>query len=78
MLQVILAGSKASVTRAMQRAERYRTELLKRGVLLIPVIFGASQKDQTKPRGFGTRRAAASAPSVGVRPALHISILAKY
>jgi len=75
---VILAGSKASVTRAMQRAERYRTELLKRGVLLIPVIFGASQKDQTKPRGFGTRRAAASAPSVGVRPALHISILAKY
>ncbi|KAG2588682.1 protein LOW PSII ACCUMULATION 1, chloroplastic-like [Panicum virgatum] len=62
---VILAGSKASVTRAMQRAERYRTELLKRGVLLIPVIFGASQKDQTKPRGFGTRRAAASAPSVG-------------
>ncbi|KAG0537680.1 hypothetical protein BDA96_03G169500 [Sorghum bicolor] len=62
---VILAGSKASVTRALQRAERYRTELLKRGVLLIPVIFGASQKDQTKPRGFGTRRAAASVPSVG-------------
>ncbi|CAL4956729.1 unnamed protein product [Urochloa decumbens] len=62
---VILAGSKESVTRAMQRAERYRTELLKRGVLLIPVIFGASQKDQAKPRGFGTRRAAASVPSVG-------------
>ncbi|CAD6231386.1 unnamed protein product [Miscanthus lutarioriparius] len=62
---VILAGSKASVTRALQRAERYRTELLKRGVLLFPVIFGASQKDQTKPRGFGTRRAAASVPSVG-------------
>nr|ACN30638.1 unknown [Zea mays] len=62
---VILAGSKASVTRALQRAERYRTELLKRGVLLIPVIFGASQKDQTKPRGFGARRAAASVPSVG-------------
>ncbi|RLM93776.1 protein LOW PSII ACCUMULATION 1, chloroplastic [Panicum miliaceum] len=62
---VILAGSKASVTQALQRAERYRTELLKRGVLLIPVIFGASKKDQTKPRGFGTRRAAASAPSVG-------------
>lgn len=62
---MILAGSKASVTRALQRAERYRTELLKRGVLLIPVIFGASQKDQTKPRGFGARRAAASVPSVG-------------
>ncbi|KAJ1274447.1 hypothetical protein BS78_05G062300 [Paspalum vaginatum] len=62
---VILAGSKESVTRAMQRAERYRTELLKRGVLLIPVIFGASRKDQTKPRGFGTRRASASVPSVG-------------
>ncbi|CAO2208148.1 unnamed protein product [Urochloa humidicola] len=62
---VILAGSKESVTRAMQRAERYRTELLKRGVLLIPVIFGASQKDQAKPRGFGARRAAASVPLVG-------------
>uniref|UniRef100_A0A0E0MW61 Uncharacterized protein n=1 Tax=Oryza rufipogon TaxID=4529 RepID=A0A0E0MW61_ORYRU len=62
---VILAGSKASITRAMQRAERYRTELLKRGVLLIPVIFGASQKAQSKPRGFGSSRSAASAPSVG-------------
>ncbi|WVZ71168.1 hypothetical protein U9M48_019787, partial [Paspalum notatum var. saurae] len=62
---VILAGSKESVTREMQRAERYRTELLKRSVLLIPVIFGASQKDQTKPRGLGTRRASASVPSVG-------------
>uniref|UniRef100_A0A0D9V0T4 Uncharacterized protein n=2 Tax=Leersia perrieri TaxID=77586 RepID=A0A0D9V0T4_9ORYZ len=62
---VILAGSKASVTRALQRAERYRTELLKRGVLLIPVIFGASQKDQSKPRGFGSSRSAASVPSVG-------------
>lgn len=50
---MILAGSKASVTRALQRAERYRTELLKRGVLLIPVIFGASQKDQTKPGVLG-------------------------
>jgi hypothetical protein len=50
----------------MQRAERYRTELLKRGVLLIPVIFGASQKVQIKPKGFGTTRSAASAPSVGV------------
>jgi hypothetical protein len=49
----------------MQRAERYRTELLKRGVLLIPVIFGASQKAQSKPRGFGSSRSAASAPSVG-------------
>ncbi|KAG8052308.1 hypothetical protein GUJ93_ZPchr0001g32513 [Zizania palustris] len=62
---VILAGSKESITRAMQRAERYRTELLKRGVLLIPVIFGASQKAQSKPRGFGTSRSAASVPSVG-------------
>ncbi|KAL6884687.1 hypothetical protein ACP4OV_010623 [Aristida adscensionis] len=62
---VILAGSKESVTKAMQRAERYRTELLKRGVLLIPVIFGASQKAQSKPRGFGNSRSAASVPSVG-------------
>ncbi|KAL6615333.1 hypothetical protein ACP70R_037603 [Stipagrostis hirtigluma subsp. patula] len=62
---VILAGSKASVTRALQRAERYRTELLKRGVLLIPVIFGASQKAQSKPRGFGNTRSAPSVPSVG-------------
>ncbi|VAH73758.1 unnamed protein product [Triticum turgidum subsp. durum] len=64
-LPVILAGSKASVTQAMQRAERYRTELLKRGVLLIPVIFGASLKVQGKPKGFGTTRSAASAPSIG-------------
>jgi hypothetical protein len=56
----------------MQRAERYRTELLKRGVLLIPVIFGASQKAQSKPRGFGSSRSAASAPSVGVRLNLHV------
>lgn len=49
----------------MQRAERYRTELLKRGVLLIPVIFGASLKVQGKPKGFGTTRSAASAPSIG-------------
>ncbi|KAM3347677.1 hypothetical protein ACQJBY_021547 [Aegilops geniculata] len=64
-LPVILAGSKASVTQAMQRAERYRTDLLKRGVLLIPVIFGASLKVQGKPKGFGTTRSAASAPSIG-------------
>ncbi|KAM3328769.1 hypothetical protein ACQJBY_026102 [Aegilops geniculata] len=60
-----IGGSKASVTQAMQRAERYRTELLKRGVLLIPVIFGASLKVQGKPKGFGTTRSAASAPSIG-------------
>jgi hypothetical protein len=56
----------------MQRAERYQTDLLKRGVLVIPVIFGASQKTQTKPKGFGNTRPAASVPSVGVRQVLHI------
>ncbi|KAL6626201.1 hypothetical protein ACP70R_029927 [Stipagrostis hirtigluma subsp. patula] len=67
-----LLGYIGRFKRAMQRAERYRTELLKRGVLLIPVIFGASQKAQSKPRGFGNTRSAASVPSVGVRAVLPI------
>lgn len=36
---VILAGKKETVALAMQKAERFRTELLRRGVLLVPVIW---------------------------------------
>ncbi|XP_058076189.1 protein LOW PSII ACCUMULATION 1, chloroplastic [Magnolia sinica] len=64
---VILAGSKESISAAMQKAERFRTELLKRGVLLIPVIWGEGRKPPIEERkGFGApAKAAASLPSIG-------------
>ncbi|XP_073009789.1 protein LOW PSII ACCUMULATION 1, chloroplastic isoform X2 [Typha latifolia] len=63
---VILAGTKETVTRAIEKAERFRTELVKRGVLLIPVIFGANRKASIEKKGFGLpAKAAASLPSIG-------------
>ncbi|KAJ3669528.1 hypothetical protein LUZ60_011478 [Juncus effusus] len=41
---VILAGTKGVVTTAMKKAERFRNELVKRGVILVPVIFGSYRK----------------------------------
>ncbi|KAF3324676.1 protein LOW PSII ACCUMULATION 1 [Carex littledalei] len=38
---VILAGKRRSVTAALKSAERFRTDLAKRGVLLVPLIFGS-------------------------------------
>ncbi|OAY81094.1 Protein LOW PSII ACCUMULATION 1, chloroplastic [Ananas comosus] len=65
---VILAGTKESVTRAIEKAERFRTELLKRGVLLVPVIFGSYKKAPVEKKGFGLpTKAATSLPSIGVR-----------
>nr|GEZ30999.1 protein low PSII accumulation 1, chloroplastic [Tanacetum cinerariifolium] len=62
---VILAGNKETVTMAMQKAERFRLELLNRGVILVPVIWG-EKESQIEKRGFGgTKKAAASLPSVG-------------
>lgn len=67
MLQVILAGDKETVSRAMQNAERFRTELVKRGVLLVPVIWGAHTKVPVEKKGFGLpMKAATSLPSIGV------------
>ncbi|KAJ6686586.1 PROTEIN LOW PSII ACCUMULATION 1 CHLOROPLASTIC [Salix purpurea] len=63
---VILAGEKEIVSLAMQKAERFRTELLRRGVLLVPVIWGESRVPEVEKKGFGARqKAAASLPSIG-------------
>lgn len=51
---VILAGKKETVTRAIQRAEKYRSDLIKRGVLLVPLIWSSTKEEITKKRGFGT------------------------
>ncbi|CAK7348283.1 unnamed protein product [Dovyalis caffra] len=63
---VILAGKKETVSLAMQKAERFRTELLRRGVLLVPVIWGESKAPEVEKKGFGVpQKAAASLPSIG-------------
>ncbi|KAJ6390503.1 hypothetical protein OIU77_024668 [Salix suchowensis] len=63
---VILAGEKEIVSLAMQKAERFRTELLRRGVLLVPVIWGESRVPEVEKKGFGARqKAAVSLPSIG-------------
>lgn len=66
--QVILAGKKETVSLAIQKAERFRTELLQRGVLLVPVIWGQAKAQQITKKGFGNRsKPASSLPSIGVR-----------
>ncbi|KAF7153921.1 hypothetical protein RHSIM_Rhsim01G0283700 [Rhododendron simsii] len=63
---VILAGKKETVSLAIQKAERFRTELLRRGVLLVPVIWGQAKAPQIMKKGFGNRsKAAPSLPSIG-------------
>ncbi|KAL5795578.1 hypothetical protein ACOSQ2_000398 [Xanthoceras sorbifolium] len=63
---VILAGTKETVSLAMQKAERFRTELLRRGVLLVPVAWDERRAPQTEKKGFGQpRKAAAALPSIG-------------
>ncbi|XP_010481355.1 PREDICTED: protein LOW PSII ACCUMULATION 1, chloroplastic-like [Camelina sativa] len=63
---VILAGKKETVTLAMQKADRFRTELLRRGVLLVPVVFGERKTPVTGKKGFGaSSKAATSLPSIG-------------
>ncbi|XVF72593.1 hypothetical protein PTKIN_Ptkin12aG0133500 [Pterospermum kingtungense] len=63
---VILAGKKESISLAVQKAERFRTELLRRGVLLVPVIWGEARTPQVEKKGFGvSRKAAAALPSIG-------------
>ncbi|KAL2535549.1 Protein LOW PSII ACCUMULATION 1 [Forsythia ovata] len=63
---VILAGKKEMVASAMRKAERFRTELLRRGVILVPVIWGEVKDPQLERKGFGpSPKAAASLPSIG-------------
>nr|KYP51026.1 hypothetical protein KK1_027239 [Cajanus cajan] len=63
---VIIAGKKETVSSAIQRAERFRTELLRRGVLLVPVIWGEGRETKIEKKGFGLQPKAAEAlPSIG-------------
>lgn len=63
-----MAGKKETVSLAIQKAERFRTELLRRGVLLVPVIWGEGREPQMEKKGFGLpSKAAAALPSIGVR-----------
>lgn len=63
---VILAGKKETVSLAMQRADRFRTDLLRRGVLLVPVIWGEGRETKIEKKGFGLQPKAAEAlPSIG-------------
>eukprot|EP00249_Psilotum_nudum_P035681 c5679_g1_i1 orf=430-1782(-) len=56
MRPVILAGKKEAVTRAVQHAENYLNDLLKRGVLLIPLVFNDKKEQPVRKRGFGSLR----------------------
>jgi len=63
------------VSLAMQRAERFRTELLRRGVLLVPVIWGEGRETKIEKKGFGLQPKAAEAlPSIGVRLDIAMSL----
>lgn len=62
-----MAGKKETVALAIQKAEKFRTELLRRGVLLIPIIWGEGREPQVEKKGFGASpNAATSLPSIGV------------
>lgn len=51
----------------MQKADRFRTELLRRGVLLVPVVWGERKTPDVEKKGFGSSsKAATSLPSIGV------------
>lgn len=63
---VIIAGKKETVTLALRKAERFRTDLLRRGVLLVPVIWGEGRETKIEKKGFGLQPKAAEAlPSIG-------------
>ncbi|EYU46691.1 hypothetical protein MIMGU_mgv1a006096mg [Erythranthe guttata] len=65
---VILAGNKETVASAMRKGERFRAELLRRGIILVPVVWGEGRAPQVEKKGFGSSpKAAASLPSIGVR-----------
>lgn len=54
--QVIIAGTAENVERSIRASQKYREDLLKRGVLIIPLVW--SKNNPTKPKkklGFGVR-----------------------
>ncbi|KEH24373.1 TPR repeat protein [Medicago truncatula] len=69
---VIIAGKKETVTLALRKAERFRTDLLRRGVLLVPVIWGEGRETKIEKKGFGLQPKAAEAlPSIGILRSEH-------
>lgn len=63
-----MAGKKESVSLAIEKADRFRTELVRRGVLLVPVIWGQGTAPKIEKKGFGLpSKTAAAIPSIGVR-----------
>ncbi|KAJ8768626.1 hypothetical protein K2173_023530 [Erythroxylum novogranatense] len=63
---VILAGKKDTVNLAMQKAERFRTELLRRGVLLVPIFWDEVKAPELQKKGFGvSSKAVMALPSIG-------------
>ena len=48
-----MAGKKETVDSAMRKAERFRTDLLRRGVILIPVVWGERREPLAEKKGFG-------------------------
>jgi hypothetical protein len=52
-MQIILVGDQTSLERTLKKAEKYRNELLARGLLLCPLAWGAGvQQLARKPKGF--------------------------
>ncbi|XP_057870151.2 protein LOW PSII ACCUMULATION 1, chloroplastic isoform X2 [Cryptomeria japonica] len=60
---VILAGTKDAVNRAVQRAEKFRIELIERGVLIVPLVWRNERENPIRKKGFGGRRKLATANS---------------
>jgi hypothetical protein len=50
---VIVAGKKEAVTKAMQQAQRCREDLIKRGVVVIHIVWSSDSVAPVKKRGFG-------------------------
>lgn len=65
-VQVIVAGSKEVVDKAMQRAERFREDLVARGVLLIPLVWKSGKEEFATKKGFGGQRKPAVTPVSGL------------
>lgn len=61
-----MAGNKDTVASAMRKAERFRTELLRRGVILVPVVWGEGREPKAEKKGFGLSKGSISLPSIGV------------
>ncbi|KAG0569124.1 hypothetical protein KC19_6G066400 [Ceratodon purpureus] len=53
---VIIAGTAQSVEKSLRAAEKYREDLLKRGVLLIPLVWNENKATKPKKKlGFGSK-----------------------